>query len=308
MSGTSPTDCFNDCEQVCQRDVPLNRHTWFALGGPARWMLTPQDPEELSKVLNRCAENGITWRILGRGANILARDGVFDGAVIKLTGPAWERIEFADPVTDAAGAIVRCTAASGADFTRIVRLSVDRALSGIEHLAGIPGTFGGILHMNAGGRYGEIADVVDHVRLMHPDGTIETRAATDCGFGYRTSRFHDGVILDATLNLRPGEAAEIRARYKEIWGEKYANQPPVSKRSVGCIFKNPPGEQAGKLLDKAQLKGTRVGGAEISPRHANFILAGEGATAQNVLDLIRLARERVREQTGIELELEVEVW
>lgn len=229
---------------------------------------------------------------------MLVRDEGVDGAVIRLTGTTWETLCWDGPTV---------YAGAGADFPPLVKQSVERGLLGLESLAGIPGTVGGIIRMNAGGKYGTVADWRD-VRVCDETGRITMRAKADIGFGYRCTNLDRRVILAATFALRQAERAAAIQWFQEIWEEKSATQPAVGQRSAGCIFKNPPGDYAGRLLDAQKLKGLRVGGAEISRRHANFIVAHEGATARNVLDLITLARDRVRESEGIELELEVEIW
>lgn len=291
---------FDGLEAICRTDVPLSEHTWYGLGGPASWLLTPRNEAELCEVLRRCAENHVPWRILGRGANVLVRDEGFDGAVIMLDGPAWEQISFDDPPRVRAGA--------GADFPRLVRETVQRGLAGLESLAGIPGTVGGAVRMNAGGTHGSVSDHVTSVRLVQPDGRAYDRPAAAIHFGYRSTRLDGAIIAAATFELKPDNDDTAPQRYRAIWNEKYSTQPPVSARSAGCIFKNPPGHAAGKLIDNLGMKGERSGGAEISPQHANFILAHEGARARDVLDLIQRARERVRQHTGVSLELEIEIW
>jgi UDP-N-acetylmuramate dehydrogenase len=286
-------------EEICQTDVPLREHTWYGLGGPARWFVLPRNEEQLAAVVRRLKEFEVPWRVLGRGANVLVRDQGFDGAVIKLSGDQWER-------TLLVGHEVQ--AAAGVDITKLVRMTVDRGLSGLECLAGIPGSLGGIIRMNAGGRYGCVADVVREVRVMLRDGAIETRPQAACGFAYRDSALRDGIVLAASLVLAPGDPARLLGRFREIWASKSGEQPAVAARSAGCLFKNPPGAAAGRLIDEAGLKGHRCGGAEISRRHANFVVAHPGAAAQDVIDLISIARERVLEGTGIELQLEVEIW
>lgn len=286
-------------EEICRPDARLCEHTWYGLGGPARWLLTPRDEEELAVVLRRCVEHNVAWRLLGQGANVLVRDQGIDGAVIKLAGPTWERVRFDDP---------RVHAAAGVDFTSLVKETVQRGLVGLEKLAGIPGTVGGAIRMNAGGRYGSIGQYVRDVRLMGPDGRVRLRTAEELGFEYRSSKLDGGVVTAATFELTPGDPHAALERFSRIWNEKHASQPAVSAKSAGCVFKNPAGHAAGALIDQAGLKGHRRGGAEISTRHANFIVAHAGAKAQDVVDLIVLAKDRVRSETGIELELEVEIW
>jgi UDP-N-acetylmuramate dehydrogenase len=320
-------------EAICQADVPLRERTWYGLGGPARWFATPRDEAELATVLQRCSTHGIKWRVLGRGANLLVRDGGFDGVVIHLSGPAWETVRYepADaphgsdsptaagsppgggtgfqPVSHPSGNDpVLVHAAAGVDFPRLVRDTIERGLIGLENLAGIPGTVGGTVRMNAGGRHGCIAEYLRAARIASTDGHIRVCSRAELGFDYRRSNVDGGIVTEATFELHPGDRAPALERFRQIWNDKYAAQPPLSARSAGCVFKNPPGQAAGRLIDQAGLKGRRCRGAEISPRHANFIIAHPEATAQDVLDLIAVVRERVRETAGVELELEVEVW
>jgi UDP-N-acetylmuramate dehydrogenase len=290
---------YSGLEAICRTDVPLAEHTWYGLGGNVRWLLTPRSEDELALLLQRCQAAELSWRILGRGANVLVRDEGFDGVVIKLSEPCWDQVRFE-------GAMVH--AAAGADLPRLVREAVDHGLVGLENLTGIPGTLGGAIRMNAGGHRGCISQYLRDVRLMTPDGRMAVHPAAELGFAYRSNNIGDRVILGATLELQPGDRDAAMARFREIWNEKYSTQPPVAARSAGCVFKNPPGRAAGQLIDQAGLKGTRRGGAEISPRHANFILAHPGARSADVLDLIALAQDRVRSATGIALELEIEVW
>jgi UDP-N-acetylmuramate dehydrogenase len=291
--------CFADFAEICQPDAPLAPLTWYKLGGSARWLLTPRHTDELAAVLACCRRHGIPWRILGRGANVLVRDAGVDGAVIRLTGPLWEEVRWD-------GALVY--AGAGADFHRLVKESVERGLVGLENLAGIPGTVGGVIRMNGGGKYGDIAQYTRDVGLMDETGRITRRPRPEIGFAYRRSDLGGLIILNATFALESGDREDAVGRFQAIWREKSASQAALGERSAGCVFKNPPGDYAGRLIDAAGLKGTRIGGAQICPKHANFVVAHDGATAQDVIDLIRRARERVRQSTGIELELEVEVW
>jgi len=293
--------CFAGFEEICQPDAPLANLTWYRLGGPARWLLTPRNGDELAAVLARCEQHGVPWRVLGRGANVLVRDAGVDAAVIRLTGPVWEQVRW-----DAAPLIY---AAAGVDFPKLISQCVERGLGGLENLAGIPGTVGGVVRMNAGGRYGEIGRYVRELRVMDGDGQIRPRAARDVGFAYRRTALDGCILLGVTLALEPADPAALRQRFKEIWEERAASQPAVSGRTAGCVFKNPSADRpAGWLLDRCGLKGLRCGGAMISEKHANFIIAGEGATSQNVIDLMARARDCVRREYGIELEPEIEIW
>lgn len=288
-------------EPIVRTDAALADLTWYQLGGPARWLVAPRDAAELARVMSAIRGAGVAWRVLGKGANVLVRDGGFDGAVIVLSAESWSGVEF-----DFANHAVE--AGAGIDFNKLSKKVLARGLGGLERLAGIPGSFGGIIRMNAGGKYGSISEFVEWVRVLTPTGEIVDRPAAAVGFSYRHTQLDDHIVLAARCRFSPEPREALEARNREIWNEKYATQPAVSQRSSGCIFKNPPNEKAGRLIDEAGLKGVRVGGAEISQRHANFIVAGAGTTAQNVLDLIAIAQDRVRERTGISLELEVEVW
>ena len=290
---------FSGFESIVRTDVPLREYTWYKLGGPARWFCEPRDEDELATLLKRALENDIPWRILGGGAKVIVRDKGFDGVVFHLCGPTFERVEFD-------GEIVR--AGAGADFPKLISAALKRNLVGLEVLAGIPGTIGGAVRMNAGGRYGEIDRFVRDVHLLDLDGQMVTRAASEVGFAYRHTNLDDRIVLGVTLKLVRGDGAQALQRYREILTEKQRDQPPLAARSAGSIFKNPSQQPAGRLLDQVGLKGMRVGGAEISTRHANFILAYDDATADDVLNLIQLAKERVRQATGIELEPEVDIW
>ncbi|MFO0840494.1 MAG: UDP-N-acetylmuramate dehydrogenase [Phycisphaerae bacterium] len=291
--------CFEHFAEILRTNAPLAPLTWYQLGGPARYYAEPRDESELAALLRCARDSGVAWRILGRGANLLVRDEGFDGLVVRLCGPCFEEVEYDGQ---------RVQVGAGRDFTRLVRESLDLGLTGLEALAGIPGTVGGIIRMNAGGRYGEIASFVERMSLIDAQGELVERDAAGIGFSYRHTCLDGCAILGARLLLQQADATHAKARYREIWNEKYSNQPPVSARTCGCIFKNPPGHSAGVLIDRAGLKGHRVGGAVISAKHANFIVAEADARARDVLDLIALAKDRVWNQTGFELQLEVEVW
>jgi len=286
-------------EHALRADVPLREHTWYQLGGPARWFCEPRDADELAAMLRRCRDAGAPWRVLGCGANVLVPDAGFDGAVFRLSNANFAAVrEDGD----------RVTVGAGADLPKFIRQMIQRGLVGLERLAGIPATVGGALRMNAGGRYGDLGESVREITLVTADGEVERRAAAAIGFRYRGVALGPGVILSATLELAQGDPRAALERHKAIWREKYEQQPPVSSRSTGCVFKNPPGHAAGRLIDEAGLKGTRVGGVVISDLHANFMVAHNGATAADVLELIHLAQERVWGRFAVRLETEIDIW
>lgn len=290
---------FSGFEAIVNIDVPLRDYTWYRLGGPARWFCRPRDEDELQGLMAALRASALPWRVLGRGANVLVRDSGFDGAVIHLAGPIFTCVEIE---------CTRVTASSAADFQKVIAKTFRHNLAGLEAFAGIPGSVGGVVRMNAGGRYGEIQQFVSAVRVLTPANDLVTLPAERVGFAYRHTDLDDHIILAAEFLLSAGSGQDARRRYREIFAEKQGNQPPLAARSAGCVFKNPPGDAAGRILERAGLKGTRVGNAEISTRHANFILAYDGATAADVIALIELARRRVKDSTGIDLQPELEIW
>jgi len=289
---------FSGYEAIVRTDVPLAPYTWYKLGGPARWLCEPRELRELAAILRRCAQAGVRSRLLGNGANVLIGDQGVDAAVVRLCSPAFTDVTISDNLV---------TAGAGADFPRLVRKTLDADLVGLETLAGIPGTLGGVVRMNAGGRYGEIGRFVESVALCDAQGTVSVRDSTQLDFTYRGSNLDDCVILAARLALEHGDGAAALRRHRTIWTEKYRDQPAHAQRSAGCVFKNPPTKSAGRLIESCGLKGASIGGARISERHANFIIAEAGAVSEDVLGLIRLARKRVNSEQGVELELELEL-
>jgi len=271
--------------------------TWLRLGGPVRWLVAPADVESLAQVLRRCREMDVPCRVLGAGANVLAPDGGFDGVVIQLTDREMRRVEFHE-----GGA----TAGAGAELIPLCSRSARKGFSGLEPLAGVPATVGGAIRMNAGGRYGQISDVVSAVTLIDRDGRIETVCGEAMRFGYRSSAVGSRIVLSVELSLGP-HSPEAWRRYVEIWNEKKSAQP-IKCSSAGCVFKNPSGVSAGALIDACGLKGASVGGASVSSDHANFVVTTRGATSEDVLRLMDRVREAVARRRGICLEPEIDIW
>lgn len=289
---------LDDFKDIVARDEPLARHTYFRLGGPAQMFVRPRSVEELTAVVRRCLEQEVPMRVLGGGSNLLVRDEGVPGVVLHLEGGAFCRVQVdATQIEAGAGALLSAT----------ISESVRHELAGLEALVGIPGTVGGALRMNAGGRAGDIGQFVAEVTVMDSHGEVHTRGRDELSFAYRQSSIDEPLVLSGRFALEEEDPEQIVRRMRKQWILKKANQP-LSFQSAGCIFKNPRGLSAGLLVEQAGLKGTRVGGAEISDRHANFIVAHPGATSQDVLRLIDLARSRVAERFGTELELEIEVW
>ncbi|HVP09831.1 MAG TPA: UDP-N-acetylmuramate dehydrogenase [Phycisphaerae bacterium] len=284
---------------VCRRNVPLAPLTWFGLGGSAEYLIEPRTEEELAAVVRRCRENGVAVKLLGFGANVLVRDEGVQGVIVRLTAEAFTNTNY-----DGA----RVTAGAGVDLAKLVRNTVRRGLAGLETLAGIPGTVGGGIRMNCGGKYGEIGRAVHSVRVVSADGELYHREHDDLAFGYRRCDLGGDWVTSAEFRLRQIDPQDLVRRFREIWMFKQNTQPPIGTNCAGCIFRNPAGRPAGMLIEQAGLKGTRLGGAYVSDRHANFILADRGSKAADVIALIKLVANKVEERFGLQLEPEVEIW
>lgn len=289
---------FDGLEEIVTADEPLARHTWFRIGGPAEWFVEPRSEQELAHVVRRCRDNDVPIHVLGGGANLLVDDSGVKGAVVRLGKGAFCDTAFSDS---------GLRAAAGADMGKLVLRCVREGRSGLEGLTGIPGTVGGCLRMNAGGAFGDIGSAVQSVRVMTADGEVFTRFRDDLAFAYRSSNITAKFILDAEFRLHEDDPHRILKQIKQIWIYK-KNTQPLGKGNAGCIFKNPRGLSAGALIDRAGLKGKRIGGAHVSDKHANFILADIGTHASDVLKLINLIRETVYKKSEVYLELELEVW
>jgi UDP-N-acetylmuramate dehydrogenase len=289
---------FSGLDEIVERDHALAPHTWYRLGGPADYFIRPRNVEELREVIRRCGENRIPIFVMGLGSNLLVSDEGVRGAVIKLTGPHFEQVEYQ---TD------QVIAWAGAELSQLVMHCVEKGLSGIETLSGIPGSIGGAVRMNAGGHFGDVGSAVESVTLMDSQGTLFEKSKPELIFDYRSVNIRARFILNAKLQLVPADPERIMRTVKETWIYK-KNSQPLNTRNCGCVFKNPPGAAAGALIDRAGLKGFQIGGAVVSDKHANFIVARDGCTSRDVLQLIDTIQQRVREQHEVELEPEIEIW
>ena len=284
--------------EITKADQPLAPLTWMKVGGLAQFLVQPRDADELQAVISYCAEHEINAHVLGGGSNLLVREEGVSGAVIQLTEPAFSKVEVD-------GTTVR--AAAGALLSNVISESVRAGLAGLDVLVGIPGTIGGALRGNAGGRSGDIGQCVSSVTVLTARGERFVRSEDELSFAYRSSSINELAILEAEFALQSDDPDEITRRMRKIWIMKKATQP-LASQSAGCIFRNPRGLSAGALIEQAGLMGTRVGGAEISDRHANFIVTHPEATSDDVLRLIDLTQSKVAEQFGVDLELEIEIW
>ena len=290
---------FGGLEDFVEENHPLAKHTWYKIGGPARYFVRPRTQEELQEAVARCIENNIPIHILGLGANLLVSDEGVDGAVFRLDSEYFRRTRF-DGTTIEVGA--------GVDMQKLIVRTVREGLAGIEVLAGIPGTIGGGIRMNAGGKFGELGSFVQTVTVMDDEGTVFTRTRDDLVVSYRNTNIAARFILGATLRQEQDDPDKVAKRMKEIWMYKN-NSQPLNTKNCGCVFKNPGGPAgAGALIDQAGLKGLRAGGAEVSTKHANFIVAHPGCRADDVKRLIRIIKEKVWDKNGLTLETEVQIW
>lgn len=305
-SGSS--SLFADLDVEVELDAPLAQHTWYGVGGAADALVRPQSPQALAALLRRCHRSGTPVRTLGAGANLLVADEGVDGVVLQLDAPCFK--EFA---LNAEGSPHCARVGAGRDLAKTVTEAIRSSLAGLEPLIGIPATVGGAIRMNAGGRYGAIGDVVRTVALVTPEGEERIYHRGEIAFEYRHTNLPAGTITWAILELRPEDMSVLRERAKEISRYK-ASVQPLDAHSAGCMYKNPvdpaSGERisAGKLIDQAGLKGTRIGGALVSPQHGNFIVVEPGARAADVMALSELVQREVLARTGIRLEREVVFW
>lgn len=279
--------------------VPLSRHTSLRIGGPADALATPADQDELARLLAVCAEHALPTTVLGGGFNVLVLEGGVRGVVVRLR--KLRRIErVADDLI---------SVEAGASHATITRYCAEHGLAGLEFGAGIPGTLGGWIAMNAGIGIREIKDVVREIDLLDRRGRAMTaipRAALDFRYRELASLAPGSVIVGARLEVTPSDRERVEAEVARLLAHRHATQP-IDQPSCGSVFRNPPGDHAGRLIEAAGLKGARSGAAEISPVHANFIVNHGDAKASDVLCLIARARDAVAARTGTRLETEVKI-
>ena len=280
-------------------ECSLAPFTTWRIGGPAELLAEPRDREDLQIALAWAASRGLPWRILGNGSNLLVSDGGIRGVVLRI------RRVLDDVEQDGR----RVSAGAGALFPAVARLAASRGLSGIEFGAGIPGTIGGAVIMNAGWHEFEIGDRIVEVEFLEADGVVRRYPREDCRFRYRGSLFRErpGVVLRAVLDLSAAPPEEVRARLESFAESRKKNQP-TELPSCGSVFLKPPGDFAGRLIEAAGLKGVRMGDLEVSPKHANFIVNRGRGSAADTLALVERVERDVRERFGVQLVREFELW
>jgi UDP-N-acetylmuramate dehydrogenase len=284
--------------EITRPNEPLAPYTHLKIGGPAEFFVQPRSPEELAAVLRYCAGRAIPTRVLGGGVNLLVRDEAVPGVVLRLSAAPFTTITVK-------GRQVR--AGCGASLPALISATTRHGLTGFETLVGIPATVGGALRHNAGDRSGEIGQFVRRVEVLDTLGGVDVREHDELQFEEHASNLDDAVLLAAEFELETDAADAIVKRMRKAWIQRKAAQP-FSFQAAARVFKNPKGFSAQSLLEQAGLAGQKVGGAEVSERNADYIVANPGTTARDVLRLIDLMRSRVRERTGVELEQEIVVW
>ena len=279
-----------------RRDVPFARLTTLGVGGCCRWLFEPVTEGQVQAFVRACASAGLHWRTLGGGSNLVVLGDV-DTPVLRLRLPQEPRRNGLELSAPASYGHMRLSAAAA-----------ELGLAGLEYASGIPGTVGGAMHMNAGAHGRELVDVLARYRFLSAAGELVEKAPEPGEFRYRWSVLGQGrVALGLTVRLAEGDPERIRAQVAEYRVRRGTSQP-LGKRNAGCIFKNPPGQSAGRLIDQAGLKGLRVGDAEVSPAHGNFLVNHGQATAAQFAELMAAVQARVLAVHGIALEPEVEIW
>jgi UDP-N-acetylmuramate dehydrogenase len=279
-------------------DEPMSKHTTFQIGGPAQIFVTPETVEELGKIIIFCNTQQLPFFVLGNGSNLLVSDKGMDGVVIQL----YRR--FADYRIEG----TRINAQAGVMLATIGNAARDAGLTGFEFAAGIPGTLGGAVMMNAGAYGGEMKDIIKKVRLMDRRGNVLEKSCEEMDFSYRHSVVEDEgyIVLEAEMELAYGDKAEIDAKMRELAKARRTKQP-LEFPSAGSTFKRPEGYFAGKLIMDAGLRGYSVGGAQVSEKHCGFVINRGGATAQDVMNLIQDVQDKVYEDFQVRLEPEVKL-
>jgi UDP-N-acetylmuramate dehydrogenase len=282
--------------------VPLSRYSSLRVGGIADIMLYPANLTELQKVMCWCRTENVPYFILGRGSNLVIRDGGIRGIVIKLS-QSFKKIK----TVKESGKHARLLVEAGVSLRSLLTYSVSRGLSGLEFTSGIPGSLGGALAMNAGAQGREMKDITETLTLLTPRAALREIKRAALRFDYRRLHLSKGtVIVNASISLKKHRTSALLHTIKKSASWRRQTQP-LNLPSAGSVFKNPPGRSAGQLVEQVGLKGLQVGKAQISEKHANYIVNRGGATARDVLSLIEIMQKRVYQETGIRLEKEVHV-
>lgn len=283
-------------EAKIRKDEPMRTHTTFRVGGPADYFVTPETDEEIAEVIRACREYEIPYYIVGNGSNLLVGDKGFRGVVIQI-------FKSMNRITVDGESL---KAQAGCGLAQIANAALEAGLAGFEFAAGIPGTLGGAVVMNAGAYGGEMKDILVSVTVLTKDGEKKVLSVDELKLGYRTSIIPENeyIVLGAEIQLKAGDRTEIKARMDELREQRVSKQP-LEYPSAGSTFKRPEGYFAGKLIQDAGLKGYTVGGARVSEKHSGFVINVGGATASDIQELMARVTEIVKDQAGVTLEPEV---
>ncbi len=283
-------------EEQVKTDEPMKNHTTFRVGGPARYFVMPHTAEEVAKVTELCIQENVPYYIVGNGSNLLVSDKGYDGVIIQIYKQMSQVEVKGNEVHAQAGALL----------SMIAKRALDAELAGFEFAAGIPGTLGGACVMNAGAYGGEMKDVLKSVTVLDKEGNLKKLAKDELELGYRTSVIAKKgyIVLDAVMELQEGKAEEIKALMDDL-KERRITKQPLEYPSAGSTFKRPEGYFAGKLIQDADLRGFQVGGAQVSEKHCGFVINKDGATASDVMELMRQVSDKVYDKFGVRLEPEV---
>ena len=289
-----------------RENEPMSRHTTFRAGGPARYFVSPAGEEELSGILRLCRRESMPFYILGNGSNLLIADQGFDGVMVEM-GEHFSWIKKKNEKSQSEDGVF-LEAGSGLQLSRIAREALSESLTGFEFAAGIPGTLGGAVVMNAGAYGGEMRDVLVSARVLAPSGEILCLDMSQLELGYRRSCIPERgyVVLSAVIRLKNGREAEIRERMDDLAARRREKQP-LEYPSAGSTFKRPEGYFAGKLIEEAGLRGYRNGGAQVSEKHCGFVINRDNATAGEIFELCRIVQDRVFANAGVRLETEIKM-
>lgn len=296
-------DIYSELEALCGsctilRDVPMKEHTTMKVGGKAALMIIPESISCIQKFIAFLKNTEIPYMIIGNGSNLIFRDSGYNGVIIKL-GAALSAIEVNNNII---------SAMAGSSLAHVASVALEHSLTGLEFASGIPGSIGGAVCMNAGAYDGEMRQVVEESLCIDKDGNLITLKGNEHNFSYRHSRLQDDDLtcLQVKLRLEKGEKSLIQAKMNELNARRREKQP-LNFPSAGSIFKRPPGSFAGKLIDDCGLRGTKIGGAQVSDKHCGFIVNTGNATAEDIILLIEYVRDSVYKSSGIKLELEVKI-
>jgi UDP-N-acetylmuramate dehydrogenase len=288
----------DDFPEITKCGAPLAPYTHLKIGGPAEFLIQPRDVDELRAVLAACQKHDVPVRMLGGGNNLLIRDDPIPGAVIRLTSSAFTTIEWDGK---------RITAAGGGPLFDLIAFSVLQGMSGLETLVGLRGTVGGSVRCNVGDKAGEISQAVRQVTVMTDTGKIQVRARDELTFTEHESDIDEPVILSVVFELEKDAPEAVLKRMRKAWILRKASEP-LSFQAAVRLFRNPPGQTAAALIDRAAMTKARIGGAELSERNSNYVVAHPGTTASDILQLADQVRTKVKERTGAILERELHVW